>query len=70
MHRLHELAFDATAAGVYGEIVTSRQSIRRPIDAFDAMIAAIASSRAAAVATRNVADFAGCGVPLVDPWTD
>ena len=64
------LAFDATAAGVYGEIVTSRQSVGRPIDAFDAMIAAIAASRAATVATRNVADFTGCGVPIVDPWTD
>jgi hypothetical protein len=36
------LAFDAPAAGVYGEIVTARQSVGRPIDAFDAMIAAIA----------------------------
>lgn len=62
------LAFDAPAAGVYGEIVTARQSVGRPIDAFDAMIAAIARSRAATVATRNVADFDGCGVSTLDPW--
>jgi hypothetical protein len=62
------LAFDAPAAGVYGEIVTARQSVGRPIDAFDAMIAAIARSRGATVATRNVADFHGCGVPILDPW--
>ena len=29
------LAFDAAAAGVYGEIVTARQSVGRPIDAQD-----------------------------------
>jgi hypothetical protein len=48
--------------------VTARQNAGRPIEAFDAMIAAIARSRAATVATRNIADFEGCGVPLLDPW--
>jgi predicted nucleic acid-binding protein len=62
------LAFDAAAAGVYGEIVMARQTAGRPIDAFDAMIAAIARSRAAVIATRNVADFDGCGVTVLDPW--
>jgi toxin FitB len=62
------LAFDAVAADLYGEIVTARQEAGRPIDAFDAMIAAIARSRGAAVATRNRADFEGCGVALLDPW--
>lgn len=62
------LAFDAPAAGVYGEIVTARQSVGRPIDAFDAMIAAIARSRGATVATRNLADFDGCGLLVLDPW--
>jgi toxin FitB len=64
------LAFDARAADVYGEIVTARQGVGRPIDAFDAMIAAIARSRAASVATRNIADFDGCGVAVLDPWKD
>jgi predicted nucleic acid-binding protein len=34
----------------------------------DAQIAAIARSRGAAVATRNVEDFAGCGIAVVSPW--
>ena len=34
----------------------------------DAQIAAIARSRGAALATRNVADFQGCGIAIVDPW--
>jgi toxin FitB len=40
----------------------------RPISGFDAQIAAIARSRNARLATRNVGDFEGCGVALIDPW--
>jgi len=36
----------------------------------DGMIAAIAASRGAVVATRNVADFAGFGVEVVNPWDE
>jgi predicted nucleic acid-binding protein len=64
------LPFDAVAADLYGDIVTERQKAGRPIDAFDAMIAAIARSRAAALATRNRADFEGCGILLLDPWQE
>jgi toxin FitB len=34
----------------------------------DALIAASALVRGAAVATRNVRDFEPLGVPVVDPW--
>jgi len=34
----------------------------------DAMIAAIARARGCQVATRNVDDFAGPGVEVVNPW--
>jgi predicted nucleic acid-binding protein len=64
------LPFDAVAADLYADIVTGRQKAGRPIDGFDAMIAAIARSHAATLATRNRADFQGCGVPLLDPWRD
>lgn len=30
--------------------------------------AAIAAARGAAVAARNVSDFQGCGVEVIDPW--
>ena len=33
-----------------------------------AWIDAISRSRGAALATRNVSDFAGCGVEVVNPW--
>jgi predicted nucleic acid-binding protein len=34
----------------------------------DAQIAAIARSRGAAIATRNLADFADCGLRVLSPW--
>lgn len=60
--------FDEEAAGRFAKIVVGREAMGRPISQFDAMIAAIARSRQAAVATRNVNDFPHCGVRVVDPW--
>lgn len=62
------LAFDSEAALPYALIAAARRSAGRPISHFDAQIAAIAQSRGAAVATRNVSDFEGCGVAVIDPW--
>ena len=45
------------------------QAAGRPISDFDAMIAAIARSHGAAVATRNTADFEHCGIPTINPWS-
>ena len=60
--------FDTSAVPGYVEIVSKRRSAGRPISQFDAQIAAIALNHGDALATRNMEDFAGCGVPLVDPW--
>ena len=62
------LPFDSRAAREYARIASERRSAGRPISQFDALIAAIASGTRAALATRNVADFEGCGVKLVNPW--
>ena len=61
--------FDAAAAAVYGEVVVERERVGRPLSGFDGLIAAIALVRGAAIATRNVGDFAERGVPTVNPWT-
>ncbi len=61
--------FDIAAAAAYVDIVAQRRSSGRPISQFDAQIAAIALSRRASLATRNVADFDACGVTLIDPWS-
>lgn len=62
------LPFDSAAAGAYAAIAAGRRAAGRPIPQLDCQIAAIARSRSAAVATRNVADFEGCGVEIIDPW--
>jgi toxin FitB len=62
------LAFDALAASRYSEIVVGRRLAGTPIEAFDALIAATASVARAAVATRDIAGFEGCGLALVNPW--
>jgi toxin FitB len=62
------LPFGSEAASAYAEIAASRRRVGRPISHFDAQIAAIARSAGAALATRNVTDFDGCGIAIVDPW--
>lgn len=65
-HRV--LPFDMSAAASYAVIFAERRRMRRPAGTVDLMIAAIARSNGASVVTRNVADFEGCGVRVVDPW--
>jgi predicted nucleic acid-binding protein len=62
------LPFDTEAADAYAQIAVTRRQAGRPISQFDAQIAAIAVSRGADLATRNVGDFADTGVRIVDPW--
>ena len=62
------LPFDSAAAAAYAPIAAGRRLAGRPISQADAQIAAIAASRGAAIATRNVVDFDGCGIAVLDPW--
>ena len=62
------LGFDNDAADHYAEIAAVRKNCGKPISQFDAMIAAIAKSRGARLATRNVKDFVDCGIDVIDPW--
>lgn len=64
------LAFDGPPAAVYADIASRRERSETPINGFDAQIASICRVRQARLATRNVKDFAGTGIEVVDPWTD
>jgi predicted nucleic acid-binding protein len=63
------LDFDSDAARVFSRIATRRRALGQPISHPDAQIAAIAQLRSALLATRNTADFANCGIRVIDPWT-
>jgi toxin FitB len=62
------LPFDGEAARHYAEIVAARRRAGRPIEGFDAQIAAITVNCGAELATRDSDGFADCGVVLIDPW--
>lgn len=64
------LGFDSDAADMYAAIAVSRRNAGKQISQFDAMIAAVARSAGATLATRNIKDFVDCGIPVIDPWAD
>jgi predicted nucleic acid-binding protein len=63
------LPFGSDAAVAYAGIAAARRRAGRPISGFDAQIAAIARTHDADLATRNVDDFEGCGIDVLDPWS-
>jgi predicted nucleic acid-binding protein len=62
------LAFSSEAAQWYGELVSRRVRLARPIATADAVIAATALAHRAQLATRNTSDFEAIGLELIDPW--
>jgi hypothetical protein len=62
------LPIDEAAAEHYAVIASNRERAGKPISGFDALIAAVCRSRGAAVATRNLSDFDGTGIEIIDPW--
>ena len=62
------LPFDDPAARMFPLLAAGRRKLGRPIEFFDAQIAAIARVHEATLATRNTDDFEGCGIKLVNPW--
>jgi len=62
------LSFDRAAALEYAKLASLRRQIGKPIAQADAQIAAIALSKNAVLATRNIADFCDCHLTPVNPW--
>ena len=62
------IPFDRQAARAYAAIAAARRAAGRPIKYADCQIAAIARSVGASVATRNLRDFEGCGIDVINPW--
>lgn len=64
------LPFDSAAARAYAQVASERRLAGRPIGEVDCQIAAISRSRGAVLATRNVRDFEGAGLEVINPWMD
>ena len=62
------LPFDTDAAEEYAGIRSRRDQMGRPTSSADAMIAAICRAHGATIVTRDEDSFAGCGVPVINPW--
>jgi toxin FitB len=61
-------SFDAAVAERAADLMALRKSKGRPVDLRDTMIAAIALSTRATIATRNVDHFTDLDVPVINPW--
>ncbi|MDR1355605.1 MAG: PIN domain-containing protein [Propionibacteriaceae bacterium] len=66
----YTLPFNNAAADRYALIMDARRRKGLPIAVLDAQIAAIAFCAKATLATRNVKDFVGVGLRIVNPYGD
>lgn len=62
------LPYDLTAANACGDILAAAEALGRPMNLADAQIAGTARAARAALATRNIGDFAAAKLTLIDPW--
>lgn len=62
-------AFDAGAAEEAARLMAARKARGTPGELRDAMIAGIALSHRAAIATRNVRHFEDVSCQIIDPWS-
>jgi predicted nucleic acid-binding protein len=63
------LPFGERSAEAYAQVVPAANAAGNPIDFADAAIGAIAIEHNYILATRNVADFKGTSVKLLNPWS-
>ena len=63
------LPFGQRSAEAYAQVVTAANGAGNPIDLADAAIGAIALEHNYLLATRNVEDFRGTPVKLLNPWS-
>lgn len=62
------LPFDASCADGYATVRHSREVAGRPVTVQDALIGGMALAHRAVLATRNILDFDGYGLTVVNPW--
>jgi predicted nucleic acid-binding protein len=62
------LSFDESAAQAFARVVADARAVGNTMSFADAAIAAIASVHGFVLATRNVRDFNGTKIEVLNPW--
>jgi toxin FitB len=68
LYRGRILPFDQVSASNYGRLAVKRERLGKRMEQMDAIIAAIALTHGAAIATRDTEDFAGLGLEVINPF--
>ena len=61
---------DQPIAAAWSRLMVKCEAAGRPLGSMDGFLAATAAVHGHTLVTRNVADFAATGVPLLNPWSD
>jgi predicted nucleic acid-binding protein len=62
------LMIDQATAHEFARVLARRERLGRPIRVMDALIAATVLAQGATLATRDVSDFAGLGLDIINPF--
>ncbi|MBZ5602611.1 MAG: type II toxin-antitoxin system VapC family toxin [Acidobacteriia bacterium] len=62
------LAFDARVASCWAHLTASLHDKGRPLPTLDSQLAATALAHDLVLVTRNVKDYAGTGIDVLNPW--
>lgn len=62
------ITVDGAVALAWGELIAKHEQVGKVIPAIDGLIAASAIAHNLQIVTRNVKDFEGLNVQLVNPW--
>lgn len=68
IYRDRILTLDVEAATEFGRLAARREELGRRMAPMDALIAGIAASQGASIATRDTTDFDGIGIDLINPF--
>ena len=64
------LTIDHAVAGHWGDVMAQSRRSGIALSVMDGFFAATALANDLTLVTRNIKDFASCGVPLLNPWDE